>query len=286
MKKILITGSNGFIGRNLVELLESKYSILNPKKEDLDLSDEIQVCKFFKENDIEVVIHCAAAGVTRNLKSVSQHFETNLKIFFNIIKNKKYFKKMINLGSGAEYNKEFEISNVKENSFGKSIPKDSYGFYKYICSQIIQQSQYEIVNLRLFGVFGKYEDPNTRFISNMMMKILLNEQLIINQNAIFNYIHVKDLSKIIEFFIENKTKYKTYNVGSENNIQLIDLLKRIINISEKSDMQFITKNAGFNKEYTCNIDRLKSEMDLETKDLNLRLKELYEYYKKNINQSR
>ena len=58
--KILITGSGGFIGRNLYNFLKYRnYSILSPSKSELDLSNSDLVKNYFKLNSHEIIFHLA-----------------------------------------------------------------------------------------------------------------------------------------------------------------------------------------------------------------------------------
>ena len=139
VKNIFLTGSNGYIGRNLVEQLHKKYYLLTPSHKELDLLDEKAVDKFFNKNKVDVVINCAVIGGSRKEEHVNSSLSGNLRIFFNILKNKHKFKKMIHLGSGAEYDKSKPIINVKESDFDRTIPQDEYGFFKYVCSKYIQK---------------------------------------------------------------------------------------------------------------------------------------------------
>ena len=53
----------------------------------------------------------------------------------------------------------------------RKVARDAYGFSKYICAQHIERAD-RIVNLRLFAVFGAYEDYTVRFISNACCRAL------------------------------------------------------------------------------------------------------------------
>jgi len=281
-QKIFITGPTGFIGKNLTEYLDERYKILTPSHKELELLNNENVENYFKNNNIDVIVHCAVTGGRRNQLHLNDILENNLAIFSNIVKNKKYFKKLIFLGSGAEYDKSQDIVNVRETDFGKNMPKDGYGLYKYKCSEYIEKSDDEIINLRLFGVYGKYEDYVTRFISNAICRCIFDLPIIIeNKNVYFDYLYINDLVRIIEYFILQKPKYKFYNVGKGEKIDLLTIAGKVKKISGKN-VEIIVKNKGLGQEYTCDVSRLKNEI----KEFNFTshddaIRELYRWYQKN-----
>mgnify|MGYP001609288767 CR=1 FL=1 len=68
----------------------------------------------FKSNSFDVVIYSSNIGGTRNTTHLSNVALTNLRIFFNILRCKKMYGRMIFLGSGAEYNKNRPYKHGKE----------------------------------------------------------------------------------------------------------------------------------------------------------------------------
>lgn len=275
--RLFITGGNGFIGRNLIESLSSKYWILSPNHKELELTNERQVINYFKSHKVDVLIHCANIGGTKGTVDTPNITEINLKIFFNLLNCKKYYKKMIFFGSGAEYDKRRNLVKVKENDFGKNIPVDSYGFYKYVCSKFIEKEK-NIINLRLFGVYGKYEDFETRFISYAICRALLNKPINIQKNVVFDYLYINDLVKIVEYFIKNKIEHKFYNVGRGVSMDIKTIAQLIIKFSSKNvPINIIDKD--LNNEYTCNITRLQKIIkELKYTDFSASIKEMISYY--------
>lgn len=277
-KKILILGGTGFIGRNLKEKLKSNYNLYTPSHKELDLLNELEVNKYFKKNKFDIVINAVVIGGSRKEESEENELYKNLLIFFNIINNKKYFKKYIHFGSGAEYDKSSSIINIKESDFGKRIPKDYYGFFKYVCSQYIQQMN-NAVCLRIFGLFGKYEDYRYRFISNAILASLIKKQITINRNVFFDYVFINDFIKIVDYFINHKPKHKFYNIGTGKKIDLFTIARKL-NVLVDKKTKIIIKNKGLSNEYSCNNTRLIKELKkFKFTPFDQALKELYFWYK-------
>ncbi len=276
--KICITGGSGFIGRNIIETLSSKYTILAPSHKELELLDEGKVENYFKKNKVDIVIHGSNIGGTKNTINMPNVASTNIRIFFNLARCKKMYKRMIFLGSGAEYDKSRPIKKIREKDFDLRVPSDEYGFSKYICSKYIEQTD-KIVNLRLFGVYGKYEDYSLRFISYALCRNIMGLPILINQNVFFDYLYIKDLVKIIDFFIENEPHERFFNIGRGEKIDLLTIAKAVNNIADEKT-KIVVERDGLKNEYTCDITLLKNRIkDLQYTDFLESLKELYSYYK-------
>ncbi len=279
-KRIFLTGADGFIGRNIIEQLDGKYEFIAPSHKDLDLYDFEQVEKFFKKNGkFDVVVHSAVRGGNRRVPDMAEILNSNLRMFFNITRCTSYFDKVIYFGSGAEFGKEKPIKLISETDLDSGVPSDNFGFYKYICAKYIEGSE-KILNLRLFGVWGKYEDYSVRFISNAICKTLFGLPITIRQNVYFDYLYIDDLIKILDFFIKGEVKYKNYNIGTGKPIGLLSIAEKVKAVSG-GQSKIIVKNRGLGNEYTCNNGRLISEIGkFEFSDFDFDLGELYEWYKK------
>jgi GDP-L-fucose synthase len=268
--KILITGTNGFVGRNLMEYFQDKYDIYCPKRGELNLLDSEAVYKYLKGNDFDVVIHC---GVT--LSSV----EENLKMYFNLERCSGFFGKMFCVGSGAEYDMNNYIPKMKETYFGKYIPSDIYGFSKYVIAKDIENTPRNIYNLRVFGIYGKYEDYKRRFISNNICRVLCNLNLSINKNMYFDYLYVSDFSRIVEMFMNKEATKRTYNICTGKSIDLLSLAEIIIEIDGGEKTINVQKD-GFKPEYSGdNTLFLQEYGEFDFTPQEKAIRELYHWYK-------
>lgn len=281
---IFITGSNGFVGSHLKEYINTKYSnykLFLPSSKELDLSDELAVDDYILGNKIDIIIHLANKGGDRTTVDMKNVTEYNLRIFFNIAKHEKNIKKIISFGSGAEYSKHKQIADACEDDYNLSLPLDEYGFYKSITSKYIEKSD-NIVQLRIFGAYGEYENYRFKFISNSIVKNLLKLPIVINKNVYFDYIYIDDLLKMIDWAVHNETKEKIYNVTTGKKIDLITLANLVNETSDfKSEIKVL--NDGLNNEYTSNNERIMKELkNFEFTSHKKAIQKMREYFKANL----
>ena len=281
---IFITGSNGFIGTHLKEYLNknySKYNLFTPSSKELDLVNEEEVDNYILGNKIDIIIHLANKGGDRTTVDMKNVTEYNLRIFFNIAKHKKNVKKIISFGSGAEYSKHKPIVDAHEEDYLDAQPLDEYGFYKSITSKYIEKSD-NIVQLRIFGAYGEYENYRFKFITNAIVKNLLKLPIVINKNVYFDYIYIDDLLKMIDWAVHNETKEKIYNATTGKKIDLITLANLVNETSDfKSEIKVL--NDGLNNEYTSNNERIMKELkNFEFTSHKKAIQKMREYFKANL----
>lgn len=275
---IFLTGGNGFIGRNIVEQLGQKHTIFAPGHKDLDLLDAEAVKTFMSLLHIDAVVHAANVGGNKRDSHIQNTAEKNIRMFFNIARCLKPEQKMIFLGSGAEYGKQEDVVSVEESDFDKRVPTDEYGFSKYVCSKYIEGAS-NIVNLRCYAVFGKYEDETQRFISHVILSALSGKGITIRQNALFDFVYVDDVIRIIDYFLDNTAKEKFYNVASSGGRSLLDIAEIVKKVVGSTDTVAVEQE-GMSKQYTANNIRLLEEIpNFKYTDLETSIQKFYEYYK-------
>lgn len=275
---LFITGGSGFIGHNLIEKLSKNHRILAPNHRELDLLDTEAVERFFNQNKVDTVIHCAVRPGHRNATDPSAELYHNTKMFFNLARNEKKFEKMIYLGSGLIYGLKHYQPMMKEKYSDEHIPEDEGGLSKYIISKYIEKHA-NIIELRIFGIFGKYEDYAIRFPSNLICKAVYNLPLTMNQNRRFSYIYIDDLAPIIEHFVKKKPKkYNIFNVTPDKQIELFELAK-IIKEKSGTSAEIVVAKEGKGLEYTGDNSRLHQEIgNLRFTPLEEAIEKLYDWY--------
>ena len=227
--KILITGSSGFIGRNLVKALDQEHDVFAPSSKELDITNSYDVEKYLQNKYFDWVIHCAIKGGRRVKGDTPYDAYDNIKMFFNLMNNKDRFGKLINFASGAEFDRTSAINN--KSSLKSSYPTDPYGMSKNVVSRIIQGCR-NCYNFRVYGVFGADED-DTRFIKSNVKRYKNAQNLEIHQQKAFDFFYIEDLITIMKYYINNPKYPLDYDMDLvyQQKYKLTDIGNMINNLS-------------------------------------------------------
>ena len=309
--KILITGSSGFIGKQLVKKLykknnlflldKKKFSKKNTKFFKINLLNEISLEDFFKKNKIDIIIHLASE-IFDDDKNV---YHYNTKTSQNLITMAKKYRvnNFIFTSTFSIYEKNYDLP-IKENQ--EPSAKNFYGKSKYQVEKILKKSKIKnFTILRIPVVVGKARSHRMgilfELIRNNFPLILIN-----NGKHKIHFISVEELVEIIEKCLKLKNK-NLLNVGTkytntfrENIEYLVEKSKsnsRIININyylgslllniliflKLVDINFyhkalLTQNMVLNTNKTDK--KLKLKFGKSSKEI---LLESYNYYIKNLN---
>ena len=258
--KILITGGNGFIARNLAAHLTSDHTVTCLGRTELDLLDATRVADFLASNCYDVVIHAATydAAPKHSTKNPALVLENNLKMFFHIARCHQHFGRMLYFGSGAEFSRAHWTPKMAETAFDRHVPSDPYGFSKYLMN-VHAQASANIYNLRLFGVFGPNDDWRTRFLSNACCRAVMGQPIVMNQNRLFDHLYMADLAHIVTWFLTATPKHHDYNVCSGTPHDFMALANWVRETSGKS-LDIVVKTPGMGLEYSGDNTRLLNEL--------------------------
>jgi UDP-glucose 4-epimerase len=253
------------------------YEVLAPSSAELDLLKEHDVREYLATHRFDVIVHTATTRSNRRLPAPPDLLDRNCRMFFNLARNAGRFGKMIHFGSGAEYDRTDLPPRVREGYFDTRVPAGAYGFSKYICAKYIERSD-NIVDLRLFGVYGPYEDYTVRFISNACCRVLKGLPIVLRQDVVFDYLYVKDLARITSWFIENDARHKAYNVCTGRPVALTELARMAADVSGFNPSVSVM-HGDMGAEYTADNSRLLAEMgEYRFQDVRSSIAELYAWY--------
>lgn len=263
--KFLITGSAGFIGFHVSNMLMKKnYKVIgvdnlnsyysktlkkdrnkillknkNYKFYKTDITKISKLEKIFKKEKVTHVINLAAqAGVRYSLKHPRPYIDTNLLGFFNVLNLSQKFriKNFLYASSSSVYGyskkKIFNINDKTDNPLSLyAATKKSNELISYTYKHLYKMN---IIGLRFFTVYGEYGRPDMSLF--MFVRSIINNKIINVNNKgemMRSFTYVGDLTKIFWDIINlNKNKknnYKIYNIG---NIKAFSLKKYIKIIEE------------------------------------------------------
>jgi GDP-L-fucose synthase len=258
MKKILLTGSTGFVGRNILPYLQREYEVSAPTRLELDLLDEKAVYGYLNKGNFDAVVHLANPTGHNPVDRADEMLDRSLRVFSGLERCSELYGKMLYLGSGAEYGKHRDISSIKEEEFGEEIPKDAYGFARYIMSELAEGRD-NIVNFRLFACCGP-GDPPHKLIPYIIRCIKTGGEIKLKQDVWFDFLYVDDIYPVLKRFIGEPAKYKEYNLCSGKRVLISEIageVKRRLG----SSAEVVFQKDGLNLEYTGSNVRLRAESE-------------------------
>lgn len=267
---VLITGKNGFIGSSLKSLM-TKYDSTFIGSDVLNLTNSQQVNEFFKDKMFDVVIHAAISGGRRLVQDSPIVLQNNLTMFFNILNNKHRFGKLIQFGSGAEFNR-FDGKNIdKHSTLTSSFPVDEYGMSKNIISRICQNEK-DCYNLRLYNVFGLGESPD-RMISRNINRYINRQPITITKNKFMDFFAIEDLVETCQYFIDNTNLPKEIDCCYSNKITLMQIADKI-NALDSHSVDINVEQDGMDLSYCGNAEGLNC-LPIKLAGLDCGLRKLY-----------
>ncbi len=279
---ILITGSSGFIGSNLVKNLNKKkklfYSIdkiNNPYFKvknfyKINLCNEKKLERVFEKKNIKYIIHLAALpGFVNCHNSPDIAFNNNVRATVNILNlSLKYNVEKILIASSMG------VDNFKYNPSIYGLTKVICEMYGYTYSKI---KKINIINCKLSNVFGPYSAHKNSVVHSFIKRMISKKSLEIHSNGLQkrDFIFVEDVCSALikELFL--KSKKTEVNINTNQFLRIIDLKRCLDDISKKNNkFRYIKTPEGYDDHiYKKPLIKLKKKL---MKNLEL----TYNWYKR------
>jgi UDP-glucose 4-epimerase len=268
--KILILGSEGFVGHNLVKGLSKKHEIIcadiyenssHKNYSKFDVTDSISVENTVK--DVDVVINLVAHSLVSSIDGPVKNANVNIMGLLYILEacRKNNIKKII-FTSASSMIGEPQTSTVAENHL--ATPKTAYGITKLTSEHYLQlyKDMYDLdfVIFRFFNIYGPYQKNG--LIPTLYSRIKNNQPLTVfgKGDQIRDYVFIED---IIEFFekASNSTiaDNQIFNMGTgigTSILEIIEYFSKILKISPKIEYQ--SERPGEIGNFVANTDFLKN----------------------------
>jgi GDP-4-dehydro-6-deoxy-D-mannose reductase len=308
MKKVLITGSNGFVGQHLQELL-SDYFIIglthggdltdteNKKFYSGNILDSHFLEEIIEKHQPEYIIHLAAIAPT-HFKDAEQVFKINLlgtnNLYQAIIKQQtdNYNPKVLYISSAEVYGKTDHPENIVETD--TLNPLNYYGTSKLAADKLTTQlafsHQLNAIVVRPFNHTGPLQGPGF-FVPDMISQIVDIENgkkdahlSVGNLESTRDISDVRDIVRGYKLLLEADTSPgEVFNLCSGTGIKMKNLLEKLLKIS-KTSIQ-ITQDPekmrpSDNPISVGNHDKITKQFDWQPKiSLEQTLKDTFDYWR-------
>jgi UDP-glucose 4-epimerase len=297
MKKILITGANGYIGKCLFYYLKNKYKVIGVDKikssekqiQQLNITNNKKLDFILKKEKPDLVVHLAAQSLIDETINKEKYYTNNIiatNTLLEAMKNNN-ITKIVFSSTAAVYKQSSKLLTEKSKVHSLS----TYAKTKLICEKKIQKfKNIKSIILRFFNVcsaldnpiIGEFHNPETHLIPTIVYKTLYKKKIYIYGNefstpdgtCVRDYIHIEDICNAIEKSIKyliNKKKSKIFNIGSNeglSNKQIINYMQNFTN--SKINIKYVSKRKGDVASLVCNSNQIKKVLGWRSKNSNLR----------------
>lgn len=293
MKKILVTGGSGLVGKHLSEVLPTATYV---SSQNCDLTNINEVKWLISSYNPDVVIHLAArvGGIKDNLKYPADYFDDNILMNTNIVKvcKEHQVSRFLGILSTCIYPDKVSSYPMKEEDLFTGPPplsNFSYGHAKRCLAVQIDSYNQQfgtnynyLIPCNLYGEHDNSENENKmHFITALLYKIKnsTNNQikLLGTGRPLRQFMYVKDLVKIIKMVIE-KDITESFNVAPNFN-HSIDTMARIALKVTGNDYDIIYENPYLDGQFRKDVSSkklLNIFPEFKFTDLEEGLKEVYD----------
>lgn len=300
------------VGSAVLDNLKSKgyKNIVTKTRNEVDLTSQQDVNKFFKSEKIDYVILCAAkvGGILANNTYRGDFIYENLQIASNIIKSSQLHgvSKLINLGSSCIYPRDARIP-IQENSLLTGVlekTNEPYAIAKIAALKMCEafNSQYgsNFYSLMPCNLYGPRDNFNLEtshvlpaFINKVYAAKLSNQKEIEvwgSGKPLREFLYVEDLANAVTFCLENIDAEDIYpkgishlNCGSEEEVsisELMYLIQDVIGYSGRIVFDKSKPDGTFRKKMDNSI--IKNLGFFSTTTLEKGIEQTYNWYINNI----
>ena len=295
-KNIIVTGGLGFIGSNLIDLLISKkYSVINLDK--VSYSSNFYNLKEHKNNTKYKFIKCdlnskkilnillkykpicifnlaAETHVDRSIDGPKNFINSNVLGTFNLLEafktfSSKHNSKLVHISTDEVYGDILKGRSDENYSYKPSSPyAASKAASDHLVYSYIRTYKIPAVISNCSNNYGPKQHPE-KLIPKLIYNIINNKELPIygkGKNS-REWLHVKDHCMALFKVFEKGKIGEFYNIGSNknlNNIQLtkvlIKIAKNFINIGHRVKIKYIADRPGHDQRYALNSNKIKKKL--------------------------
>jgi nucleoside-diphosphate-sugar epimerase len=303
--KILITGSTGMVGKNILNSINfANFEILAPNRKTLDLLDYYKTEEYIRTNMPDLIIHAAGkvGGIQANIKDPVGYMIENIDMGRNIImaaKNNNIYN-LINIASSCMYPKNFTEPLLESHILkGELEPtNEGYALAKIMSTRLCQYisdadelfNYKTVIPCNLYGKYDKFDPANSHMLPAIIKKIheakLKNEKEVViwgDGEARREFMYAEDLADFLFFAINNFHKMPDIiNVGLGFDYTINEYYRIVTKLIgyEGRFVHDLSKPVGM-KRKIVDITKLNNFNWKHSTTIEKGIEETYKYYLKN-----
>jgi CDP-glucose 4,6-dehydratase len=263
-KKVLVTGASGFVGSWLTKALIEKGADVTAlswgdiSKSVLGFENMLDRLKFVKcdirnyddikkvldENSVEVLFHLAAQAIVGQANvSPIPTLQVNIQGTWNVLeaaRNSKSVETVVGASTDKVYGEPVELPIRETHPLLAKYPYDT----SKACADMLSRMYFEIYKLpialtRCCNIYGGGDLNWSRIVPETVRAVILDRSPVLRSDGspVRDFIHVDDAVNAYITLAENvhrkEVQGRAFNFGSNSPISILELVKKIIEISGK-----------------------------------------------------
>jgi len=316
-KTILVTGGAGFIGSAVIRYIldNTDFNVINIDKltyassldslkkystnkkyffEKLDICNDKKISNILNKYTPQLVMHLAAeTHVDRSINSANDFIKTNIfgtyvlldesrKYFQSLNKKNKKLFRFHHISTDEVYG-DLDLKSLPANENFKYNPSSPYSASKASADHIVRSwfktYRFPIIISNCSNNYGPYQFPE-KLIPLMILNALDKKKLPIygNGKQIRDWLYVDDHAEALFKIITKGVVGETYNIGGNNEIKNIDVVKTIckkldkikpIGIKDRSYLDlihYVEDRPGHDNRYAIDTTKIQKNLNWKPKE--------------------
>lgn len=224
--KILITGSNGMLGYDLIKVLENEHDLIKTTSKTLDITNKEAVMDFIERETPDIVINSAAYT---NVDGCEENQKLAYAVNGEGVKNlalacKKTDSILAHISTDYVFKGDNDTPRCEDDEIG---PVSIYGKSKLQAEQAIEEILDKYFIIRTAWLYG-YNGGN--FPKTMLELAKNNDEITVVNDEVGSPTYTPDLAKAISKLIKTD-KYGIYHVTNSDSCSWFEFAKLIFKLA-------------------------------------------------------